>query len=71
MDEELQANGVGGVMRAIAAVLVDRGHDENVVTEGLAENAGHIEGELWDRFFGPAADEVAIALGLAPYPQED
>lgn len=71
MNEELEAGGVGGVMRAMAAVLIDRGHDERTVIDALIEDAGRIEGELWDTVFGPAADEVARQIGLAPYPDEE
>ena len=67
----MQEQGVGNVMAAIGAVLIDRGHDADAVVEGLIEDAGRIEGELWDRMFGPAADAVALRLGLEPCPAEE
>lgn len=66
--EELEAQGVGGVMRAMAAVLIDRGHDRETVEQAIIENAGRIESDLWDQYFGPAADEVARMIGLDPWP---
>lgn len=65
---DMEAEGVGGVMRALAAVLIDRGHDPATVIERVIEDAGRIESDLWDRYLGPAADEVARAIGLEPYP---
>lgn len=62
--------GVGGVMRAMAAVLIDRGHDPKTVIDGVIEDAGRIEGEMWDHYFGPAVDELASQLGLPAYPEE-
>jgi len=77
-DETLRLAGVGGVMRAMAAVLIDRGHDEETIVQGLSARlpgsggteADAIESDLWDHYFGPAADEIAHRLDLNAYPED-
>ena len=69
---------LGGVMSAMAAVLADRDHDADAVIAALTAPlpggggivADEIESDLWDDYFGPAADEIANRIGLPAYPDE-
>jgi hypothetical protein len=63
---------IGEAVQSLGSVLVDRGHDEDDVIDRLISPAhGFDEAMFWEAVLGPAADQLAEALGLTPFPEDN
>ena len=64
---------VGEIIQSIASGLVDRGFDQEEITKKILSWAGSgYEVDWWERWGGPAMDELAYALGYdSAYPKDE
>lgn len=62
---------VGSIAQSLGATLIDRGWDEAYVKEQVVAIGDDFVAMRWDTLLGPAVDDLALEIGLQPYPPED